>query len=221
MEQTKPGRNPQRMEVVNKPKIAYTKKSLQFFFRDKRKIVSAIIVLLLPVVSNVWRVVPDDIPFPFYETFQMFVWTFLVNFLIVILAIAWYFSVPQKDRAMQIIVLSALAYGIFLSYQTIPFSDNTPLWQSFVASSIIFACLYLCLRYIQRNYLQKPDDYKVLHDGLVYDLHHQRFLGSINRIAGLMEVAEMEEPYKHLCSEEIEELKESIAYIAEKYEALK
>ena len=60
-----------------------------------------------------------------------------------------------------------------------------------------------------------------MHDGLVYDLHHQRFLGSINRIAGLVEMAEMEEPYKHLCAEEIKELKESIAYIAEKYESLK
>ena len=46
------------------------------------------------------------------------------------------------------------------------------------------------------------------------------FLGSINRIAGLLEIAEMDEPYKCLCTEEINELKESIAYIAEKYESL-
>ncbi|MGB3779195.1 MAG: hypothetical protein WA960_12620 [Tunicatimonas sp.] len=72
----------------------------------------------------------------------------------------------------------------------------------------------------KKNYLDKPNDYKALHDGLVYDLHHQRFLGSINRIAGLLEIAEMDEPYKCLCTEEIDELKESIAYIAEKYETL-
>ena len=151
----------------------------------------------------------------------MFVWTFTVNFLVVVLSIAWYFSVPTKDYVMRIITLSALAFGVFLTYQTLPFFEKAPLWQDLVASGVIFACLYFCLRYIQNNYLENPHDYKVLHDGLVYDIHHQRFMGSINRIAGLLEVAEMEEPYKHLCAEEINEIKESIAYIAEKYEALK
>ena len=209
------------MEVINKPKIAYTKKSLQFLFRDKRKIISAIFVILLPFISNAWRFVPEDISFPFYETLYMFVWTFAVNFLVVVVSIAWFFSVPAKDYAMRMIILAALFFGVFLTYQTLPISDEVSLWQDIAASSIIFTCIYSCLRYIQNNYLEKPDDYKTMHDGLVYDLHHQRFLGSVNRIAGLLEVAEMEEPYKHLCAEEIEELKESIAYIAEKYETLK
>ena len=221
MEQTKPERSRQRMEVINKPKIAYTKKSLQFLFRDKRKIISAIFVILLPFISNAWRFVPEDIPFPFYETLYMFVWTFTVNFLVVVLSIAWFFSVPAKDYAMRMIILAALFFGIFLTYQTFPISDEVPLWQDIAASAIIFICIYFCLHYIQKNYLEKPDDYKTMHDGLVYDLHHQRFLGSINRIAGLIEMAEMEEPYKHLCAEEIIELKESIAYIAEKYQSLK
>ena len=151
----------------------------------------------------------------------MFVWTFMVNFLIIIISAAWYLSVPSKDYAMHIIILSALAFGVLLTFQTLPFSDEVPLWQDIFVSGVIFILIYLCLCYIQKNYLEKPDDYKVLHDGLVYDLHHQRFMGSINRIAGLLEVAEMDEPYKRLCKEEIKELKESIAYIAEKYEALK
>ena len=209
------------MEVINKPKVAYTQKSIQFLFKDKRKIFSAVTVVLLPLVSNVWRFIPEDIAFPFYGTLYMFVWTFSVNFLLVIVSISWHLSIPSKDYAMHIIVLSALAFGVFLTYQTLPISDEAPLWQDLLASGIIFTLLYYCLRYIQRNYLEKPDDYKVLHDGLVYDLHHQKFLGSINRIAGMMDVADMEEPYKCLCAKEIEGLKESIAYIAEKYEALK
>ena len=141
--------------------------------------------------------------------------------MIVVLGIAWYFSVPGKDQALQFISLSVVAYGVLLTYQTFEFGEGTPFWVDLLASAVIFTFLYFCLRYIQRNYLEKPDDYKTLHDGLVYDLHHQRFLGSIDRIAGLVDIAEMEGPYKQMCTEEIEELKESIAYIAEKYAALK
>ena len=221
MEQTKPERSRQRMEVINKPKIAYTKKSLQFFLSDWRKIVSAAVVLLLPVLNNLWRIVPAEITSPSYGSVQVFVWTFCIHFMILALGVAWYFSVPGKDHVLRFISLSVVGYGILLTYQTLQFAEGTPLWLDIIASAIIFSFLYSCLRYIQNNYLEKPDDYKTMHDGLVYDLHHQRFLGSINRIAGLVEMAEMEEPYKHLCAEEIKELKESIAYIAEKYESLK
>ena len=221
MEQTKPERSPQRMEVINKPKIAYTKKSLQFFIRDKRKIVSAVIVALIPIIESSWRFFPEDATIPIYGSLRVFVWTFSVNFIIVLIGLAWAFCVPRKDHVLQYISLSVVAYGIYLTIDALPLTDNTPIWMDVLASIAIFICLYSCLRYIQKNYLERPDDYKAMHDGLVYDLHHQRFLGSINRIAGLVEMAEMEEPYKHLCTEEIEELKESIAYIAEKYESLK
>ena len=221
MKQTKPKQTPPRMEVINKPKVAYTKKSLQFFFRDWRKIISAIVVMLLPVLNNLWRVIPEDMAHAYYGSFQTFVWTFCIQFMLLLLGIAWYFSIPGKDHVLRFISLSVVGYGVLLTYQTFQFTEGTPLWLDILAAAVIFTFLYLCLRYIQRNYLEKPDDYKTLHDGLVYDLHHQRFLGSINRIAGLIDVAEMEKPYKQLCAEEIEELKESIAYIAEKYESLK
>ena len=209
------------MEVINKPKVAYTKKSLQFFFRDKRKIISAVIVALIPIAESAWRFFPENVDVPIYGDLQIFVWTFSINLIIVVIGSAWTLCVPRKDHVLQYISLSVVAYGTYLTFDALPLTISTPIWMDILASAAIFVCLFFCLRYIQNNYLEKPDDYKKLHDGLVYDIHHQRFLSSINRIAGLLDVADMEEPYKHLCAEEIEELKESIAYIAEKYEALK
>ncbi len=209
------------MEVINKPKVYHTQKSLQFFLRDKRKIISAVIVLSIPLIGNVWRFIPEDIPFSYYDFLYVFIWTFSTYFVFLMLAIAWYLSVPKKDHVFQYVTLAAVAFGVFLVFETLPFVGETPLWMEIVASLVIFYFLYLAINYIKNNYLSKPSDYKVLHDGLVYDIHHQRFLGSINRIAGLLEIAEMEEPYKQLCEREIEEIKESIAYIAEKYEELK
>ena len=209
MKQTKPEQSPSRMEVINKPKVAYTKKSLQFFFRDKRKIISAILVFFLPALGNVWRFVPDDMPFPYYETFDVFVWNFCFHLMIPLVGIAWFISLPPKDLVMRYLSLGAITFGVLLTIETFPFTEETPLWMDIILTVLISALLYVSLRYIQKNYLEKTDDYKVLHDGLVYDLHHQRFLGSINRVAGMMEVAEMEEPYKCLCAKEIEELKES------------
>ncbi len=208
------------MEVINKPKINHTKKSLQFFFHDRRKVISAVAILSLPFLNQLWRLAPEGIEISYYDSFEVFVWNFCLNLMFVIISIAWYFSVPKKDQVLQFLSLLSAGYGIYLTLETLPFADETSLWVDISTSAVILACLYFCLQYIQKNYLDKPNDYKALHDGLVYDLHHQRFLGSINRIAGLLEIAEMDEPYKCLCTEEINELKESIAYIAEKYESL-
>lgn len=209
------------MEVINKPKIYYTRKSLQFFMRDKRKIVSAIVVISLPILNNLWRLVPPSATIPYYDTLYMFVWTFCIHLMLVIMAFGWFLSIPKKDHVLQFITLSGAAFSIFLTYQTFPFTDETPLWTDIASSLIIFAFIYAAIDYIKNNYLSKPTDYKVLHDGLVYDIHHQRFLGAINRIAGLLEVSDMEEPYKGLCKREVDEIKESIAYIADKYGELR
>ena len=211
----------QSMEVINKPKIGYVKKSLQFFFRDKRKLISAVIVALIPFIESSWRFFPEGVEIPIYGSLEIFVWTFSINFIVVAIGLAWNLCLSRKDYVLQNISLSVVAYGIYLTFDSLPLTNNTPIWMDILASISIFACLYFCLRYIQNNYLEKPDDYKKLHDGLVYDIHHQRFLGSIDRIAGLIDVAEMEEPYRCLCENEIDELKEAIAYIAEKYESLK
>ena len=216
----KPKQNDQAMEVINKPKVAYTRKSLQFFFSDWRKVVTAIVILSLPLLNNLWRLFPEDVPNDFYGTLPVFVWMICIHLMILALGIAWYFSFSEKDNVLRFISLSVIGYGVLLTLQVFEFAKGTPLWIDITLSAVIFAALYFCLQHIQKNYLDTPDDYKVLHDGLVYDLHHQRFLGSINRIAGMIDVAEMEEPYKCLCAQEIDELKKSIAYIAEKYETL-
>lgn len=208
------------MEVINRPQIRQTKKSLQFLLKDKRKVISGIIVLLLPVLGNVWRLVPEDIAFPYYETLDVFVWNFFFHLIIVAVGIAWLLSIQQKDHALQFISYASIAYGVLLTFETLPFTEDTPLWVDVIASSVIFFFIFLCLRYIQRYYLE-PADYKTLHDGLVHDIHHQRFLGSIDRIEGLISIADMEEPYQRMCAEEIRELKKSIAYIADKYESLR
>lgn len=209
------------MEVINRPKVYYARKSLQFFFKDRRKVVSAIAIVMLPIVDNLWRFVPEDVDVSFYSSLEIFVWTFCVHFLLVIMATGWFFSIPRKDYALKFITLSALAYSIFITLQTLPVTDETPLWLDAIAAFMIFIFVYVCINYIKDNYLSKPSDYKVLHDGLVYDIHHQRFLGSINRIAGLLEVSDMDETYRKLCKREINEIKESIAYIADKYEELR
>lgn len=208
------------MEVINRPKINYTRKSLQFFLNDKRKVVSATVIVLLPLVNELWRLAPDNIEVPYYETLDVFLWNFCLNFSFVLVSIAWYFSVPGKDKALQILPLLSSGYGIYLTLTTLPVTDKTPLWMDIGVTVGILICLYFCLQYIQKNYLDKPNDYKTLHDGLVYDIHHQRFMGNIDRIEGIIEMAEMDEPYKCYCAKEIEDLKESIAYIAKKYEAL-
>ncbi len=208
------------MEVINKPKISYTRKSVQFFLNDWRKVISAAVVLLLPLLNNLWRFFPEGTNYSMYGDYQTFIWSICIHFMIFVLGLAWFYSIPEKDSVLRFISLSVVAYGILLTYQTLEFGEGTPLWIDLSASAIIFAALYFCLQFIQKNYLGKPNDYKTLHDGLVYDLHHQRFLGSINRIAGLLEIAEMDNRSKCLCAQEIDELKESIAYIAEKYEAL-
>lgn len=208
------------MEVINKPEIAYTKKSMQFFLNDWRKVVAAAVLLSLPLLNNLWRLFPESVSHEFYGTLQVYVWMICIHLMILALGVSLYFYFPEKDKVLRFISLSVIAYGVLLTLQVLEFTKGTPLWLDLALSGVIFAALYFCLQYIQKNYLSKPNDYKTLHDGLVYDLHHRRFLGSINRIAGLLDVAEMDEPYKCLCTQEIEELKKSIAYIAEKYEAL-
>ncbi len=203
------------------PLIDLTAKSIQFTFRDRRKLVSLIIIILLPIAGKFWESVPDHIEFPHYGSLRIFLWAFSVNFVIVLISVAWFLTIHRKDFALQIIALAAIFYGIFMTYDTLPFTQRTPVWLDIGTTICIFLGIAIYLYYIHRNYLQRATDYKVLHDGIVNDLHHQRFLSDISRIEGLIEIAEMEEPYRSMSKKEIAKLKESVTYIAEKYSDLK
>lgn len=167
-----------------------------------------------------WRFIPEGIEFPFYGELNVFVWTFNLYFAQVMLSAAWFLSTPRRDFATQIIVLAALFFGVFLTWNALPIFDESPWWLDVLISLVLFTVVSVYLYYVYRNYINKTVDYKQLHDGIVHDLHHQRFLNSISRIEGLMKVAEMEEPYKSMCEDEIAELKESVVYVADKYKEL-
>ncbi len=207
--------------IINQPKIRYTDKSFEFLLKDRRKVTSMILVLAIPIINNAWRFIPEGIELPPYYDLSIFVYHFGTSFISVILTIAWFFTIPRKDYALQIISLTVLFYCLYLAYMTLPFYNETPVIFDIFASLIVFLFFFLCIRYIRNYYLDKPVDYKVLHDGLVHDIHHQRFLGDINRVEGLIQVSRMEEPYKSLCEKELNELKESVAYIAQKYSELR
>ncbi len=209
------------MKILEKKQVESTLKTFRYTLRDRRKLVSLIIVLMLPLVLFSWRFIPRDIEFPFYDQLYVFIWTFGLNFALVMLSSAWFLSTPRRDFATQIIVLASLLFGIFLTWNTLPLTEAEPPWWIDVLISLaLFAVVSAYLYYVYNNYVNKTIDYKQLHDGIVHDLHHQRFLNSISRVQGLINIAEMEEPYKSMCADEIAELKESVAYIAEKYEEL-
>ena len=131
MGQIKPNQIYPPIQVINKPRVAYTKKSLQFFFKDRRKVVSAIIVASLPLIVNIWRFVPEGIEMPYYYGLHIFVWTFSMNFIIVLVGIAWMLCVPRKDYVLHFLSSSVVAYGTYLTLDTFPLASETPLWLTY------------------------------------------------------------------------------------------
>lgn len=208
-------------KLFQRPLIDLTAKSIQYTFKDGRKLASLLIILLLPLIGKIWVFVPEEYEFPYYESLQIFLWTFSINFICVLVSVAWFLTIHRRDFALQTIALAAIFYSLFMTFDTLPFTQKTPIWLDISATFCIFLGVAIYLYYIHKNYLHRAIDYKVLHDGIVHDLHHQRFLGEISRIEGLIEIAEMEEPYRTMSKKEIAKLKESVSYIAEKYKELK
>ncbi len=182
---------------------------------------SLIIVILLPLIGKLWEIVPQNIDFPYYGSLSAFLYAFSINFVGVLISVAWFLTIHRKDFALQIIALAAIFYSVFMTYDTLPFTQTTELWVDLSAIFCVFNGVAIYLFYIHRNYLGRFTDYKEMHDGIVHDLHHQRFLSDISRIEGLIEIAEMEEPYQSMCKKEISKLKETVTYIADKYSELK
>lgn len=207
--------------TIEKPPVNTFKKSFQFILADPRKIISIIISLFVPVLMNLWKLLPDDIVVEFYPSVHVLAWTLSIHFMSVLICIAWWFSINSKDYVLQFFSLGLMAYCTFLTYCTLPFSVSTPFWQDLSASLLIFITLAFSLVFIKKRYCNRVHDYKHMHDGLVYDLHHQKFMGAVNRIEGLVILQKRENVmYNEALQNEVEELKKTFIYISDKYNGL-
>lgn len=209
------------MKSSRPPILEITKKSFRYTIRDRRKLLSLSIVLSLPLLSNAWRLIPDEITFPYYEYLNIFVFQFATSFISFMVAIAWFLTIPRRDFALQTIAMAAIFYGLFMCYDTLPITEQTPLWLDILTLLFMFVIVSIYLYYIHRNYINSKIDHKQLYDGIVHDLHHEKLLNSVSRIQGLMDVAELEEPYRSMCQEEIKKIREAVAYVTDKYSELK
>ena len=199
----------------------FIRKTFQYTIKDRRKLISLLIVLFLPVVSNSWRLIPNGIPFYYYHDLSVFVYMFGLNLLVMMVAIAWFLILPRRDFALQIFALAAVFYGLFITLDTLPFTDSTPVWLDILISTIPFLIICVYLYYVHRNFIHQKIDHKQLYEGLLHDLHHQRLLNTVSRVEGLISIAEIEEPYRSMCREEIQKMKEGISFLSEKYSDLK
>ena len=208
------------MEVINKPNFSVLHQSVAFLRTDKRKWVCLGLVVLVPLVYNSWRFIPADIEIPYYDNIIVFWWSFSVNFICLLIAIGWMLTIPRKDYVMKIIVSAFLVYGIYMTYVTLPFANVTPVYIDIIAIVGSYIILYSCIVYVQKHYLEKKQSYESLHINLLHGLNHHRFMGAVCRIEGMVNVSNMEDHYREACEKEIDELKETFAYIIEKYESL-
>lgn len=209
---------PNKMVVTNKPKISYLQESIRFLWSSKRKKAILALVLLLPVVEKLWMVFPE-IPHPEHGTLDVFVWLIGVHFSMVILGAGWYLTQLRKDRSSRFIALSVVVYGVLLTLQVIGSGAETPLWIDLLAAVVVLIVLHISLEHMRNKYLSSPNDYQPLYENAMNDLNYQRFLGRVDRIEGLLEIAQVEERAKKTCQYDIDQLRKSLAYIAEKYES--
>jgi len=209
------------MEVINRPNVSLLQQSIAYLRADKRKWICLSLVLIIPLVYNSWRFFPEDITVSYYEDFSIFWWTLSVNFISLLIAAGWMLTIPRKDYVMRFVLSALLIYGIYMTYAILPVADETPLYIDLLAVAVVFVVVYGSIVYVQRNYLEKKPSYESMHINLLHDLNHHRFMGAVCRIEGMLKVSDMEDHYRDACEKEIEELKETFAYISDKYENLR
>ncbi|WKN44726.1 hypothetical protein [Tunicatimonas pelagia] len=101
-----------------------------------------------------------------------------------------------------------------------PISEVTPLYVDVLATVGTYALFYSSIHLIKKRYLEKRPSYRSMHVGLLHDLNHHRFMGAICRIEGMLQQPNLTEEDRQHCLREAAELKETFAYITEKYESL-
>lgn len=188
------------------------------FKLSKARKTSFIMIILLPFVYHAWRFFPENVAYEHYGELHIFLWTLGAHLVPFLITLAWYFTLPKKDYLLHFLVLTCLGYCCYLLIGTIPPFSSTPLWIDLVVAFAFTAAVYFLIEFIKKKYYNYSTDYKELHDGLIHDIHHSRFLGNISRVEGLIELSEMEDEYKEICKNQLEELRGNIAYIADKYD---
>ncbi|MGB3586346.1 MAG: hypothetical protein WBA23_07405 [Tunicatimonas sp.] len=107
-----------------------------------------------------------------------------------------------------------------MTYVTLPLGETTPLHLDLISVIGTYLVLYTSISFIQKKFLEAKPSYQSMHIGLLHDLNHHRFMGAVCRIEGMVDMSDMDESHRKICKKEIEELKETFAYITEKYESL-
>ncbi len=198
--------------------------SVKYLYKDKKKLFLAFLVfILIPLVNISWKFFDPSIPVPYYDDFQIFVWTISESVCMIITSTAWYLSASRKDFATKIIALASVYYWMFILLNKLPFENLTSFIEElaiFISAITIFTLL---IRYIKNYYINKNIDYKEEYDGMVDDYHHL-CRGFTKTVEGLNHLKEngyiSEEEYSIRLSTTTERFDEFAMKIHDRYQGL-
>ena len=150
------------------------KYSLRYLLKDKRKLILAFLVFIfIPCLNFSWKLVdPSTYDVPYYGNFQVFIWTILESFCMVLTSAAWYLSAARRDFAIKLVALGSIYYWIFIFLTKIPFEDFTSSFEDVAIFVTVITVFTLLINYIKSHYIYKNINYKEEYDGMVYDYHH-------------------------------------------------
>ena len=203
-----------------KMQTLYDTKTQGFMRADPQKMINVCVVLLLPVLNNVWRLFPEELPYPYYEWFVVFVWTWSFHLSLVLLAAVWLLSIPRKDRILRTLAGVSFTYTVFMTLQCFLYTGDTSHWFDIVTAVLLSVILLRVLGYFQKKYFAPSKNYKALHDGIIHDIHHRSFLKNVHQLEDTLRTTRMDERYRSLLTDEIAQLKASVTRVDKQYETL-
>ena len=193
------------------------KNSFRYTLQDPRKAVSFFIVLSLPFLYNLWRLIPKDIPLDPYFDLSTFVYQFINVSLVMLISLAWYLVLPRRAFAVKMLALAGVAFGAFICLDALPLTQHTPVWLTASSVVVVYGLLVYYLIYVRRVYMEDFSDYQQKYEGLLHDLHHDKILGSVSRLEGLMAMRNSDPLFDELCVKEVAKLRQAVSYLNQKY----
>lgn len=198
--------------------------SFKYLLKDKKKLSLAFLVfILIPLLNISWKFFDPSIPVPYYDDFQVFVWTIGESICMILTSTAWYLSATRKDFATKLLALGSIYYWMFMLINKLPFEDLTSFMEEaliFLSAATIFTLL---ISYIKNHYINKNIDYKEEYDGMVDDYHHL-CRGFTKTVEGLNHLKEQgyisEEEYSNRLSTTTERFDEFAMKIHDRYQGL-